>query len=104
MIALHNCEDGSVGVELWDNEAMKTRDAERHPGPWRVMRIESGLIGIIVAIGFLLMGFVSVPVAMWFSWEHSCLEAASPCCSDSAEKNNGVRRSKACPYQCAAHG
>jgi len=66
VIALHNCEDGSVGVELWDNEAMKTRDAERHPGPWRVMRIESGLIGIIVAIGFLLMGFVSMPVAMWF--------------------------------------
>lgn len=66
MIALHNCEDGSVGGELWDNEAMKTRDAERHPGPWRVMRIESGLIGIIVAIGFLLMGFVSMPVAMWF--------------------------------------
>jgi len=30
------------------------------------MRIESGLIGIIVAIGFLLMGFVSMPVAMWF--------------------------------------
>ena len=60
MIALHNCEDGSVGGELWDNEAMKTRDAERHPGPWRVMLIESGLIGIILAIGFLLMGFVSM--------------------------------------------
>ncbi len=66
MIALLQLGRWLVPAELWDNEAMKNRDAERHPGPWRVMRIESGLIGIIVAIGFLLMGFVSMPVAMWF--------------------------------------
>ena len=66
MIALLQLGRWLVPAELWDNEAMKTRDAERHPGPWRVMRIESGLIGIIVAIEFLLMGFVSMPVAMWF--------------------------------------
>ena len=45
---------------------MKDRDTERHPGPWRFMRVESGLIGIILAGGFLLMGFVSMPVAKWF--------------------------------------
>jgi hypothetical protein len=45
---------------------MKDRDTERHPGPWRFMRVESGLIGIVIAAGFLLMGFVSMPAAMWF--------------------------------------
>lgn len=45
---------------------MKDYDTERHPGPWRFMRVESGLIGIILAGGFVLMGFVSMPVAKWF--------------------------------------
>ena len=30
------------------------------------MRVESGLIGIILACGFVVMGFVSMPVAKWF--------------------------------------
>ena len=45
---------------------MKNRDASRHPGPWRVMRVDAGIAGLIVAGGFLLMGFVSMPVAAWF--------------------------------------
>jgi hypothetical protein len=45
---------------------MKTHDSERHPGPWRVMRVDSEFAGLLVAAGFLLMGFVSFPIATWF--------------------------------------
>lgn len=45
---------------------MKDHDADRHPGPWRVMRVGSETAGIIVAVGFLAMGFVSIPAARWF--------------------------------------
>jgi hypothetical protein len=46
---------------------MKAQDTTKpHPGPWRFMRVDSGLVGILIAIGFLLMGFVSMPVATWF--------------------------------------
>jgi hypothetical protein len=45
---------------------MKDRDANRHPGPWRVMSVDSEGAGILVAVGFLAMGLVSIPVARWF--------------------------------------
>jgi hypothetical protein len=45
---------------------MKDHDANRHPGPWRVMQVDGGLAGIIVAVGFLVMGLVSIPVVRWF--------------------------------------
>jgi len=45
---------------------MKNHDVERHPGPWRVMQIDSEFAGLLVAAGFLVMGFVSMPVAAWF--------------------------------------
>jgi hypothetical protein len=45
---------------------MKRHDANRHPGPWRVMTVDSETAGILVAIGFLSMGLVSIPVARWF--------------------------------------
>ena len=45
---------------------MKDHDANRHPGPWRVMRVDPGFAGILVAVGFLAMGLVSIPVARWF--------------------------------------
>jgi hypothetical protein len=45
---------------------MKNYDANRHPGPWRVMRVDSEFAGLLVAVGFLVMGFVSMPVAAWF--------------------------------------
>ncbi len=45
---------------------MKDHDANRHPGPWRVMQVDAGLAGIIVAVGFLIMGLVSIPVVRWF--------------------------------------
>ena len=45
---------------------MKDHDANRHPGPWRVMQVDAGLAGIIVAVGFLVMGLGSIPVVRWF--------------------------------------
>ena len=45
---------------------MKHHDANRHPGPWRVMSVDSETAGILVAVGFLAMGLVSIPVARWF--------------------------------------
>jgi hypothetical protein len=45
---------------------MKDRDASRHPGPWRVMQVDSEFAGLLVAVGFLVMGFVSMPIATVF--------------------------------------
>ncbi len=45
---------------------MEHYDAERHPGPWRVMHMDSEFAGLLVAVGFLVMGFVSMPIATGF--------------------------------------
>jgi len=45
---------------------MEDNDAKRHPGPWRVMRVDSEFAGILVAVGFLVMGLVSMPLATGF--------------------------------------
>ena len=45
---------------------MEDHDAKRHPGPWRVMQVDSEFAGILVAVGFLLLGLVSMPVATGF--------------------------------------
>jgi len=45
---------------------MKDHDTNRHPGPWRVMQVDSEFAGILVAVGFLLMGLVSMPIATRF--------------------------------------
>jgi hypothetical protein len=45
---------------------MEDHDAKRHPGPWRVMQVDSEFAGILVAVGFLAMGLVSMPIAMGF--------------------------------------
>lgn len=44
---------------------METHD-HKHPGPWRVMRVDSEFAGLLVAVGFLVMGFVSMPLAAGF--------------------------------------
>jgi len=54
------------GVNREDNRAMKHHDSGRHPGPWRMMRVDSESAGIIVALGFVVMGLVGVPIAKWF--------------------------------------
>ena len=45
---------------------MKDHDANRHPGPWRVMRIDSEFTGILIAAGFIAMAIVSMPLATAF--------------------------------------
>jgi len=47
-------------------KTMKDRDASRHPGPFRIMRMDSEIAGLLVAVGFLVMGFVSMPIATGF--------------------------------------
>jgi hypothetical protein len=45
---------------------MKDRDASRHPGPFRIMQVDSEIAGLLVAVGFLVMGFLSMPIATGF--------------------------------------
>ncbi len=45
---------------------MKDRDSTRHPGPWRVMRVDSESAGIIIAIAFVVLGVVGLPIGKWF--------------------------------------
>lgn len=45
---------------------MKNRDANRHPGPWRVMQVDSEFAGLLLAAAFLLMGAVGLDIGKWF--------------------------------------
>ena len=45
---------------------MEDHDAKRHPGPWQVMRVDSEFAGLLVAVGFLVLGLVSMPIATGF--------------------------------------
>ncbi len=45
---------------------MKSRGANPHPGPFRIPPVDSELAGILVAIGFVVMGVVALPIAKWF--------------------------------------
>jgi hypothetical protein len=45
---------------------MKNRDANRHPGPMRIMRIDAKSAGILVAVAFLVLGVVGLAIAKWF--------------------------------------
>jgi hypothetical protein len=45
---------------------MKQHDGARHPGPMRVMRVDAEFAGILVAIAFIVLGLVSLPMAKWF--------------------------------------
>ncbi len=45
---------------------MKDHDAQRHPGPFRVMNVDSESAGILIAVAFLVLGLVGLPIAKWF--------------------------------------
>jgi len=45
---------------------MKDHDANRHPGPMRVMRVDAEFAGILVAVAFVVLGLVYLPIAKWF--------------------------------------
>ena len=36
-------------------------DQKPHPGLWRVMQVDSGIAGIVIAAGFLILGLVIMP-------------------------------------------
>src|SRR5215471_14495495 len=48
------------------NESMKDRDRNRHPGPFRVMRADAEFAGILIAVSFVVLGLVGLPIAKWF--------------------------------------
>ncbi|MGO9865389.1 MAG: hypothetical protein ACLPLR_17415 [Terriglobales bacterium] len=45
---------------------MKPHDGPRHPGPMRVMRVDAEFAGIMVAVAFMVLGIVSMPIATAF--------------------------------------
>ena len=45
---------------------MRHHDASRHPGMMRVMQVDSEFAGLLVAVGFGVMGPVTIPIAKWF--------------------------------------
>jgi hypothetical protein len=45
---------------------MKHHDADRHPGPMRLLQVDAEFAGLIVAAGFVVMGLVGIPIAKWF--------------------------------------
>jgi hypothetical protein len=45
---------------------MKNRDASRHPGIMRVMKIDSEFAGLLLAVAFLVMGAVGLDIGKWF--------------------------------------
>jgi len=45
---------------------MKNRDASRHPGIMRVMKVDSEFAGILLAVAFLVMGAVGLDIGKWF--------------------------------------
>jgi hypothetical protein len=36
-------------------------DTSKHPGPWRVMQVDSEFAGILIAVGFVVLGLVGMP-------------------------------------------
>lgn len=45
---------------------MKNRDANRHPGIMRVMQVDSEFAGLLVAVGFIVVGAVGLDIGRWF--------------------------------------
>ncbi|MGO9403939.1 MAG: hypothetical protein ACLPVW_10775 [Terriglobales bacterium] len=45
---------------------MKNCDASRHPGPWRVMKVDSEFAGLLLTVAFLVMGAVGLDIGKWF--------------------------------------
>ena len=45
---------------------MKHDSPKPHPGPFRFMRADAEFAGIMIAVGFTIMGLVGLPIAKWF--------------------------------------
>jgi len=45
---------------------MKHREEDRHPGPFRGMRVDSEFAGLLLAAGFLVLGAVGLDIGKFF--------------------------------------
>ncbi len=45
---------------------MKSRDEGWHPGPMRVMAVDAEFASVLIAVGFVLLALVGLPIAKWF--------------------------------------
>ena len=45
---------------------MKDHSTRPHPGPFSFMRADAELAGIMIAVGFVVMGLARLPIAKWF--------------------------------------
>ena len=45
---------------------MKAPSPGRHPGPFRFMRVDSEFAGLLIAVGFLVMGAVGLDIGEGF--------------------------------------
>jgi len=45
---------------------MKDHSTRPHPGPFNFMRADAEIAGIMIAVGFIVMGLVGLPIAKWF--------------------------------------
>ncbi len=45
---------------------MKQHQTSQHPGPFRIPRVDAEFAGILVAVGFVVMGVVAIPIVKWF--------------------------------------
>ena len=45
---------------------MQIRPTRPHPGPFRMTDAAPGFAGIVLAIGFVVMGVVGIPIAKFF--------------------------------------
>lgn len=45
---------------------MKFSYPARHPGPFRTIQVDSEVAGILVALGFVVMAIVGIPLARRF--------------------------------------
>jgi hypothetical protein len=45
---------------------MNHRESQKHPGPFRGMRVDSEFAGLLLAGGFLVMGAVGLDIGKFF--------------------------------------
>jgi hypothetical protein len=55
------------GGQRWDNLIVKNVSTPKpHPGPFRLVSIGVGAVGIIIALSFVTLGLIGLPLAKFF--------------------------------------
>ena len=68
---------------------MKHREVNRHLGPMRVLQVDAECAGFLVAIGFVVLGLVGLPIGKWFLLAALALGASVACCLRLAKHRSG---------------